>query len=393
VRDAKIRSDISAQSDRLWGNAVPSRAAWIGFLMAISCASPLLAQDSGLQIHGFGGWSYGKTDHGNLYLGGLPEGNYDRAELSLNLEDQLSDRLRVAVQTDFDQTEMGHDTGIDYAFVEWRFSDKLRIRAGQVKLPFGIYAEITDVGTLRPFLRLPQGVYGPVGFAGENYKGIGITGTLNGASKWSYAYDLYAGGTQLEEFLPPEAFLRGQPVSTSTEVESESTRNVLGGRFTVRTPIDGLELGVSAYSGTLIAAGSPQRSVAATHASFVNDRWSIRSEFAYEHSSHDLTARGFYLEPAYHITQHWQVAAQYDHLSTQLSGVPNPSEPSFLIHREVAVGLNYWVSPKAVFKTSFQRVNGNRFAGPVPESYAQLVAAGELQHKTSLVMFGVNFSF
>jgi len=362
-------------------------------LIALSLATELVAEDSSLQIHGFGDWLFAKTTNSNLYLGGLPEGNYKNSEFNLNLEDKVSDRIRVVVQTDWTETENGNETKLDYAFAEWRSSDKFRIRAGKVKMPFGIYGEIIDVGTLRPFLRPPQGVYGPAGFVAENYNGIGFTGTLRGAAAWSYGYDLYAGGMDLQEFRAPEAFLKGQAVATSSQTEDESARNVFGGRLTIHPPIEGLELGVSAYSGTLVESGSSQRSVAAAHVSFLDDRWSVRSELAYEHSPHDLAARGFYLEPAFRITQHWQVAGQFNRLTTALSGVTNPSEPSFLEHRETAIGLNYWLSPKLVFKTSFHRVNGNRFAGPSPESYAQLVAAGRLQHKTSLFMFGVNFSF
>jgi hypothetical protein len=63
------------------------------------------------------------------------------------------------------------------------------------------------------------------------------------------------------------------------------------------------------------------------------------------------------------------------------------------LHREAAIGLNYWLSPKLVVKSSFHRVNGNRFAVPPPETFPDLVAAGQLQHETSLFMFGVNFAF
>ena len=228
------------------GQAMRAKAGGIGLVMALSLATVLPADDSSLQIHGFGGWSFAKTDHNNLYLGGLPEGNYRRSELALNLQEKVSDRLRIVVQTFWIESENGDSASLDSAFAELRLSDKLRIRAGQIGLPFGIYNEINDVGTLRPFLRLPQGVYGPVGFTGENYQGIGITGTLTGLSEWSYGYDLYGGGLDLQEFLPPEAFLKGQPVTTSTDNEEESTRNLIGGRFTVHSPLDHLEFGVSA---------------------------------------------------------------------------------------------------------------------------------------------------
>ena len=273
----------------------------VGCVMGIFFGTVLLADDSSLQIHGFGGWLFGKTNHDNTYLGGLPQGNYRRSDFSLNIEDKVSDRIRVVVQTDWTETENGHDTTLDYAFAEWRLSDKLRIRAGQVKLPFGIYSEIIDVGTLRPFLNPPQGVYGPVGFAGEHYKGIGITGTFAGRSDWSYGYDLYAGGTDSAEFLAPETFLKGQPVATSPQVEQESTSDLLGGRLTVHTPVEGLEFGFSVYSGVLIAPSSPRQAVAAGHISFLVDRWSVRTEYAYEHSSHDLTARGAIVATIAHL--------------------------------------------------------------------------------------------
>ena len=49
---------------------------WLAF------ATPLFAQTTGssvIDIHGFGGWAYGKTD-GHKYSLGTEEGEYDNAE-------------------------------------------------------------------------------------------------------------------------------------------------------------------------------------------------------------------------------------------------------------------------------------------------------------------------
>ncbi len=85
------------------------------------------------------------------------------------------------------------------------FSQKLKLRAGKVKQPFGISAEVFDVGTRRPFFELPQAVYGPIGLVGESYKGIGFTGSFDVQGGWGLAYDLYGGGQEHKEYVAPEA--------------------------------------------------------------------------------------------------------------------------------------------------------------------------------------------
>jgi len=81
----------------------------------------------------------------------------------------------------------------------------LKLRAGKVKQPFGISAEVFDVGTRRPFFELPQAVYGPIGLVGESYKGIGFTGSFDVQGGWGLAYDLYGGGQEHKEYVAPEA--------------------------------------------------------------------------------------------------------------------------------------------------------------------------------------------
>ena len=78
----------------------------------------------------------------------------------VNLSGDLGDRVSFTTQVDF-----GFDGAtkaeLDYAFGEYKFTDALKLRAGQVKQPFGLFTELMDVGTVRPFLYLPQSLYGP----------------------------------------------------------------------------------------------------------------------------------------------------------------------------------------------------------------------------------------
>ena len=105
---------------------------------------------------------------------------------------------------------------------------------------------------------------------------------------------------------------------------------------------------------------------------------------------------GIYVELAYRIDPHWQVAGQYGRLSSELLDVPLilPGGESLREHKELAVGLNYWFSPALVFKLAYHRVDGNRFAAPEAlEDLPALVSSGGLRTKTNLVEFGVQFGF
>src|SRR5256885_3346716 len=43
---------------------------------------------------------------------------------------------------------------LDWAFGEWRFSDRLRLRMGLLKHPLGIFGEVPNVGNPAPLLHL-----------------------------------------------------------------------------------------------------------------------------------------------------------------------------------------------------------------------------------------------
>lgn len=66
---------------------------------------------------------------------------------------------------------IGDEIKLDFAFGEWAFSDALKFRMGKVKCPFGIYSEVFDVGTIRPFYALPQAIYGAPGIVTKSYFG------------------------------------------------------------------------------------------------------------------------------------------------------------------------------------------------------------------------------
>lgn len=383
------------------------RTLLIAGLVAGMPAANALDKDD-IAIHGFGGWAYGITD-GNRYLVGDSDGLADNVQFSLNLTVTASERFTIVTQVDWDQGEDDIETELDYAFVEIELNKSLDLRLGRVKHPFGIYAEVFDVGTLRPFFLLPQSIYGPQGITAEHYDGIGLRGSKYGP-RWGVEWDLYAGEFQGDIEFP--GVLTGNPEQVF-EAVSESPfelDDVIGGRLNIFPPVDGLSFGISALDGsqTLDSLGGVAQidasySVFGAHVEYLTDVWSVRAERArIEVADGDnFEGDGFYVEVARRFGDHWQIAARYDDFDSE----PGPLAPvdlgrlppfalQFFSSEDIGIGLNYWLSPELVIRLNVHLVEGNRFAFPDNPADAQAAfASGRLEKDTELLILGAQFSF
>ncbi len=135
-----------------------------------------------IHLHGFGSVAAGETN-GNHYMVAAEEQEIEHSSFALNLAAEPIENLKINAQVEWVTDDGEVEIERDYAFAEWSVSKALRFRFGEAQHPFGLYTEIFDVGTLRPFVKLPQGLYGPAGFAAEFYRGAGITGNVPGARR------------------------------------------------------------------------------------------------------------------------------------------------------------------------------------------------------------------
>lgn len=356
---------------------------WVALaaLLAAAPAAAVTLDDGALSVSGFGRWAYGRTD-GNAFILGREDGKADNVGLALNLFARPVDRLVVSSQIFFDTARVN----IDWAFGEWRFHDAVRLRAGQVKLPFGAYMEVKDVGTLRPFYNLPVTVYSFADVAAESYYGAGLTGILPALRGFEVSYDVYAGAMWIESsdrFRPaPPAPAAPAAASPSTAPQTHHARidSTLGGRLTVATPLRGLTVRGSGYRGQVAdlqqvqSAGPPGANVYAYGASaeYVSDRLEVRSEAFRKAEGRYATrqaARTAYLEVAVRFLEHLQVAGRlergrYHVAETAVGPGAYRIPPSLRRHDELAVGLNCWFDRNMVLKLSHHWIEGNRFAAP-----------------------------
>jgi hypothetical protein len=113
-----------------------------------------------LALHGFvSQGAFLSTD--NDYLGRSERGSVEFLEAALNVSTEVTDRLRVGAQLfTRDLGPIGnYALTLDWAYLDYRWRDWLGLRAGRVKMPFGLYNEFSDIDSARLPILLPQSVY------------------------------------------------------------------------------------------------------------------------------------------------------------------------------------------------------------------------------------------
>ncbi|HEY2030511.1 MAG TPA: hypothetical protein VGH20_15015 [Myxococcales bacterium] len=369
-------------------------------LLAVALA-PLAARaidlaDGKLTVNGAGGGAFTITDGNDVFnteLVGGHVGSFKNAEFNLILAVKPSDRITIVTLVFFD--EIGQiSTGLDWSFVEFMATDWLKLRAGEVKLPLGLSNEVEPIGTLRPFYALPSAVYGPSSIAADTYFGVGVTGEVPLFGNFRLGYDFYGGNMSFDTAEPFSARQPGQAAAVPRAAVApvkETVRNVLGGRLALGTPLDGLDVRVSAYRGSL---EDSSLEVVLLSAAYETDKWLFRAE-GYRSGQRAIgqVNHGGYVEAAYHLTPEVQVAVQADAMRTHQVGVDDGSR--LLYHRSLGAGLDYWFTPALVAKTSLQYIQGNRLAFPTQVSDALARAPNEagISETTLFFIAGLQFSF
>jgi hypothetical protein len=375
-----------------------NRIARLATLLSLACfagrADAVVLLDGKLNVSGYAYWAYAKTD-GNQFQLGTQDGYYDNAALALAVRAQATDSLSAAFQ--FTQDEDYTQNGVDYAFFEWKASDQARIRFGMPKLPIGLSWDVNDVGTVRPFLRLPSSVYNNTNFGGYSYLGVGATGTFELPAGQELTYDVFAGGISQFVTTPQDALMvqqdradaaAGLAVTNGIDTSYPGTwvemQDCVGGRLTLLTPMPGLQVRGSYFWGRTPAdAGLMPTWVAAASVEYSDERWLLRSEYFHGYEKGSGNTDAGYVEGGVRFGEHLQVVGKVEATKLDWPGFEGPR--SLLRHREAAVGINYWFTRDFVVKASAHLADGNRFSLPDNDD--------AFRETTRELMFGSQFSF
>lgn len=313
-----------------------------------------------LAIHGFLSQAYAISS--DVQVLGIPtRGTTDYRTLALQIRYDLSDRDAVLFQLSHESLgdsplQRVDDIELDWGFYERTFAAGTSLRVGRVPIPFGIYNELRDVGTVLEFYRPPIGIYFEGAFANESVDGVVARRTFARRSAWSLEGDLYYGGWERQE--------TGVPVQ---EVGISRADDAVGGQLWLDTPVDGLRLGLAAQhytlSGGLPALRFAERDPNSTYLLSIDadlSRWVARAE--YQHidgriafvPTLDLDA--YYVQLGYRFSDHVALHLRYEDTEIELTDLLGSTSRVDPYYEDLAVSCVYSFRPELVLKLEAHRV-------------------------------------
>ena len=341
-------------------------------MLVAAAPSAAVAQDSplsGIEVHGFVSPGFVSTTRDVDYL--VPDsnkGSFDFAEAGLNFTKPLTDDLRMGLQL---YTRRLGNTGafeakVDWFYLDWRWRDWLGVRAGRVKLPFGLYNDSSDVDAARVPVLLPQSVYPtqnrdfllaqtggelygylPIGFGALSYRAYGGTITLD---------------------------IEPQPGAPS-QVASLRVPYVAGGRLLWEAPFAPLRVGYSAQSlvleaelvmpdssrvqvelPALLQVGSIELLRDKLLLAAEYSRWHVVTRSSNEdlYPANDVTSERGYVMTSFAVTERVHPGAYWSVLYPDIEDRSGPDR----YQHDVAATLRYDVNPNWIVKLEGHYMHG-----------------------------------
>jgi hypothetical protein len=224
----------------------------------ISVATPASAVDIGsedslasVELHAFASQGFILSKYNNYLDVDTTHGSFQFSELGVNLTKNLTDRFRVGLQL-FAQNlgpTGSYDIKADWFYLDYRFANWLGVRAGRVKIPFGLYNDSADIDSARVAVLLPQSVYP------EENRNYLLAQT--GGEVYGYA-NLHAAGALDYRAYAGTIFIDTTTTSPSPyQISNFNVPYLVGGRLMWETPVNGLRVGGSLQSLRLDATISP----------------------------------------------------------------------------------------------------------------------------------------
>ncbi len=210
-------------------------AAWAARARAADVAIP--ATERSVEVHGFVSPGFVFTT-GNNYLAKSKEsGSFEFSEVGINFTVPLTDKLRTGLQ--LFSRDLGpagnYSPRADWYYLDYRVEDWFGIRAGRVKIPFGLYNDSSDVDAARVPILLPQSIYD---IANRDLllaqTGVEVYGRARTRRLGALEYRMY-GGTI---FIPV-----GAQTTIRSPISDLHVPYVLGQRLMWETPLEGLRAG------------------------------------------------------------------------------------------------------------------------------------------------------
>ncbi len=324
---------------------------------------------SKLSIHGYLTQAYAITN-GRQIFGITRDGTSDYRALALQFRYDLDERNNFVIQ--FAHERVGQspvmgfkeDVELDWAFYEYRPGPSTSIKVGKIQLPYGIYNEIRDVGTLIPFYRLPYSPYGEGSYMNETVDGLSFSYTLGTATAWEFAFDAYAGHWNWREWFKFRDLLTNQLVIRTGESDIEKG---MGAQVWITTPIEGARLALGGQIGEVKGGLTfsedgllGQQTIRDAYLSLdlTREHFFVRSEYlGLLFTNADLFVSAYYVHGGFHLNDIITINWQADFLTAHDVDIPdvfipmvNKTQMDFKYNKDYTIGIKLNLSSQLAFK-------------------------------------------
>jgi hypothetical protein len=285
-------------------------------------------------IHAFVSQGAVKTTGNEYLVDNSKRGSFAFSEAGINFTSQLTDKLRVGIQLfAYQLGSLGnYQEKADFYYLDYHLKDSFGIRAGRVKLAYGLYNDVSDIDAARAQVLLPTSIYPP-----NNRNNLLA---VNGAEIYGYVSLRRAGALEYRVFGGTVSLVIPSQVGSPTPISNAQVPYLAGARLMWEAPVPGLRFGFSAVTLKLeenaVLPTPPALSAAAVLYADV---------FSVEYAAHDLllaaeyaqqrvittdnmpsllplstiVSDGGYVLGAYHLTRWLEPAAYYSLYYTNVS--------------------------------------------------------------------------
>jgi hypothetical protein len=332
-------------------------------------AAPASAEDSSppgreepagpvITFHGYLTQGYAVSD-GFQLIGISKRGTADYRAAALQMRADLADDDSFVIQLshkrlgDSPLMKFHQDVELDWLFYEHRFGDSA-VKVGRVQIPYGLYNEVRDVGTLLPFYRPSFDFYGESSFNTETVDGAVLSHSFKPWGSWSLDGDLYAGGFEF--------------VGSDREYYLSKVNNARGFELWLQTPVPGLRIGAGGMRFNAQDTRHPDRASTPWmlyHLSLAGQfgRLTARAEYARFHVGPPATGATGTLHLGYAVTDRITVNGEIDAVALRT--------PAFdgKLDDDKVLGVNYAFHPNLVLKVEHHWNRGYRTEEPPPNIF------------------------
>jgi hypothetical protein len=364
--------------------------------VAAPVASPVVAtpvQTRRVELHGF--VSQGAfVSSANDYIGASSRGSLGLFEVGLNASTQVARDLRAGIQLFARDIAIEDELvpHVDWAFLDYRWRRWLGLRAGIIKMPFGLYNEYVDIDAARVAILMPQSIY-PIRNRDAliAHRGFSVYGERELGGSGAVDYQAWLGTLTIP---------RSALTLTGATLDRVDTKYVTGGQVFWHPPLDGLRVGVSYlrasidfhvalpdptvsglvmaglvpadFDGKLVVSQRPTSFVIGS-AEYTHGPWLVAAEYhrAYKRQRTTLPAliptfeqdsEGFYGMATYQASSRIQTGAYYsvNHVDVddRKGHDPKYTENYQAFQRDLAATVRYDVNDHWLWKAEAHFIDG-----------------------------------